>query len=98
GVAQQQLEAQVKERTAALTSANEKLVREAAERERAEARVRHSEDNLRKLFEVDPEKMEGQRPTDYYVNPEERERLLARVAKEGHVENFEAMLKTANGR
>ncbi len=125
-VAQQHLEAQVKERTAALTSANEKLVREAAERERAEARVRHSEDNLRKLFEVspvslvltsaetkrvilanrrtselfelDPEKMVGQRPTDYYVNPEERERLLARVAKEGHVENFEAMLKTATGR
>ena len=53
-VAQQQLEGQVKERTAELTRANEKLVREAAERERAEARVRHSEDNLRKLFEVSP--------------------------------------------
>jgi diguanylate cyclase (GGDEF)-like protein/PAS domain S-box-containing protein len=126
GLAQQQLEAQVKERTAALTRANEKLLREAAERERAEARALHSEDNLRKLFEVspvslvltsaqtkrvllankrtselfeiDPDKMVGQRPTDYYVNPEERERLLARVEREEHVDNFEAVLRTANGR
>jgi diguanylate cyclase (GGDEF)-like protein/PAS domain S-box-containing protein len=125
-LAHQHLEAQVKERTAALTSANEKLMREAAERERAEARVRHSEDNLRKLFEVspvslvltsaatkrvilanrrtselfelDPEKMVGQHPTDFYVHPEARELLLARVEKEGHVENFEAVLKTATGR
>ena len=126
GLAQQQLEAQVRERTAALTRANEKLVREAAERERAEARALHSEDNLRTLFEVspvslvltsavtklvlmanrqtaelfelDPRAMVGQRPTDYYVLPEEREKLLARVEREGHVENFEAMLKTATGR
>jgi diguanylate cyclase (GGDEF)-like protein/PAS domain S-box-containing protein len=126
GLAQQQLEAQVEQRTAELTRANENLKLEAAERERAEARVRHSEDNLRTLFEVspvslvltsavekrvifanrrtseifeiDPEKMVGQRPTDYYVRPEEREHLLARVQAEGHVENFEAMMKTATGR
>jgi diguanylate cyclase (GGDEF)-like protein/PAS domain S-box-containing protein len=125
-LAQQQLEAQVNERTAELTRANEKLQREAAERERAEARVRHSEDNLRKLFEVspvslvltsaarkqvilanrrtselfevDPEKMVGQRPMDYYVHSEDRERFLARVQEEGHVENFEAVLRTATGR
>jgi diguanylate cyclase (GGDEF)-like protein/PAS domain S-box-containing protein len=125
-LAKQQLEVQVKERTTALTLANENLVREVAERERAEARVRRSEDNLRKLFEVAPvslvltsavekrvilanwrtselfeiplEEMVGQRPTDYYVNPEERDRLLARVQQEGHVENFEALLKTATGR
>ena len=125
-LAQQQLEAQVKERTIELTRANEKLVREAAERARAEARVRYSEDNLRKLFEVSPvslvltsatqkrvilanrrtselfeiapDAMVGQRPTDYYVHAEDRERLLARVQEEGHVDNYEAMLKTATGR
>jgi diguanylate cyclase (GGDEF)-like protein/PAS domain S-box-containing protein len=124
--AQQELETQVKDRTAELTRANEKLVREAAERERAEARVRHSEDNLRKLFEVspvslvltsatekrvilanrrtselfeiNPDEMVGQRPTDFYVHPEDRERLLARVLEEGHIDNFEAVLKTATGR
>jgi GAF domain-containing protein len=53
-LAQQQLALQVKERTAELTRVNESLLREMAERERAEARVRHSEDNLRKLFEVSP--------------------------------------------
>lgn len=125
-IAKQQLEAQVKERTAALTRANENLLREVTERERAEARVRHSEDNLRRLFEVspvslvltsaakkqvilanrrtselfeiNPEEMVGQRPTDYYVDPQDRERLLARVEHEGHVDNFEAVLKTATGR
>jgi diguanylate cyclase (GGDEF)-like protein/PAS domain S-box-containing protein len=125
-LAQQQLEGEVRQRTAELTRANEKLRREAAERERAEARARHSEDNLRKLFEVSPvslvltsaEKrrvifanrrtselfeirpadMVGQSPTDFYVHPEDRERLLSRVREEGHVDNFEAMLKTATGR
>jgi diguanylate cyclase (GGDEF)-like protein/PAS domain S-box-containing protein len=125
-LAKQELERQVKDRTAELTRANEKLVREAAERERAEARVRHSEDNLRKLFEVspvslvltsaaekrvilanrrtselfeiNPDEMVGQRPTDFYVHPDDRERLLARVLAEGHIDNFEAVLKTATGR
>jgi len=125
-LAKQRLEAEVRERTLELTRANEKLVREAEERERAEARVRHSEDNLHKLFEVspvslvltsaekkrvilanrrtselfeiDPEKMVGLRPTEFYVDAEERERLLARVEKEGHVDNYEAVLKTATGR
>ncbi|HMI86652.1 MAG TPA: diguanylate cyclase [Polyangiaceae bacterium] len=124
--AKQELEGQVRERTIELTRANERLVREARERERAEARVRHSEDNLRKLFEVspisliltsaaekrvifanrrtselfeiDPDKMVGQRPTDFYVRPEERDRLLERVESEGHVDNFEAVLQTATGR
>ncbi len=125
-LAKQQLEAEVRERTLELTRANEKLVREARERERAEARVQHSEDNLRKLFEVspvslvltsaaekrvilanrrtselfevDPQRLVGQRPSDFYVDPDERERLLARVVKEGHVDNYEATLKTATGR
>ncbi|MET0594670.1 MAG: diguanylate cyclase [Polyangiaceae bacterium] len=123
---QQELEAQVKTRTLELTLANEALKREVAERERAESRVRHSEDNLRKLFEVspvslvltsaaqkkvilanrqtselfeiNPDQMVGQTPTDFYVHPEDRERLLARVREEGHVENFEANLRTAAGR
>jgi diguanylate cyclase (GGDEF)-like protein/PAS domain S-box-containing protein len=125
-LAKQQLEAEVRDRTAELTRANEKLLREAADRERAEARASYSEDNLRKLFEVspvslvltsatkkrvllanrrtsqlfeiDPQQMVGQRPTDFYVNPEERERLLERIEKEGYVESFEATLKTATGR
>jgi diguanylate cyclase (GGDEF)-like protein/PAS domain S-box-containing protein len=125
-VAQHQLEAQVQQRTVELTRANERLQREAAERQRAEVRVRYSEDNLRtlfevspvslvltsaerkvvilanrrtsQLFEVDPEKVVGQRPIDYYVHADDRERFLALVKAEGHVENFEAMLRTATGR
>jgi diguanylate cyclase (GGDEF)-like protein/PAS domain S-box-containing protein len=125
-LAEHRLEAQVRERTVELTRANERLKSEAAERERAEARARRSEDNLRRLFEVSPvslvltsaaEKvvllanrrtselfevppgqMLGRRPTDFYVHPEDRERLLARVRVEGHIDNFEAMLRTSTGR
>ena len=50
------------------------------------------------IFEVDPTQMVGKRPADFYVDAEVRDRLIERVAREGHVENFEALLRTASGR
>src|SRR6185436_716886 len=50
----QELEATVASRTAELTKANADLQREIAERLRVEARLLHSEANLRHLFEVSP--------------------------------------------
>ena len=40
----------------------------------------------------------GQRAPDFYVDPADRERLLARVREEGRVHGFEAMLKRTSGR
>jgi diguanylate cyclase (GGDEF)-like protein/PAS domain S-box-containing protein len=123
---QQHLEALVAARTEELTRANESLQREIAERERAEALLRHSEQNLKTLFEISPtvlvlsrasdqrvilankettelfevpaDQVVGQRAPDYYVDPTDRARLLARVQKEGHIESYQAQLKTMRGR
>jgi diguanylate cyclase (GGDEF)-like protein/PAS domain S-box-containing protein len=121
-----ELEATVTARTAELTKANADLQREIAERLRVEARLLHSEANLRHLFEVSPvtlvltrisdqrvvlanrrsielfevseDEVVGQLAPNFYVDPSDRARLLARVREEGHVHAQEAMLKTKNGR
>jgi diguanylate cyclase (GGDEF)-like protein/PAS domain S-box-containing protein len=123
---EQRFEQLVAERTRELTRANEELSREIKSRQHIEARLRHSEENLRMLFEVLPvvvvvTRVSDQRVVltnpranalfeipsgnatdlyapDYYVNPADRERLRARLKEEGHVDNFEAELKTATGR
>jgi diguanylate cyclase (GGDEF)-like protein/PAS domain S-box-containing protein len=122
----QELEGIVAARTAELTKTNADLEREIAERLRVEARLLHSEANLRHLFEISPvtlvlsrisdqrvmlanrrslelfelreDEVVGQRTPDYYVDPTDRARLLARVREEGRVQAQEAMLKTKNGR
>jgi PAS domain S-box-containing protein len=52
--AHDELEARVKERTAALTKANEKLKQEIEDRKKAEKRLRLSEEKYRLLFSYDP--------------------------------------------
>jgi diguanylate cyclase (GGDEF)-like protein/PAS domain S-box-containing protein len=122
----QELEATVAARTAELTKTNADLEREIAERLRVEARLLHSEANLRHLFEVSPvtlvltrigdqkvvlankrsmelfevreDEVVGQNAPDFYVDPGDRARLVARVREDGRVHGFEAMLKTKSGR
>jgi diguanylate cyclase (GGDEF)-like protein/PAS domain S-box-containing protein len=53
-VAEQRLEQLVTARTAELTRTNEDLQREIGARQQIEARLRHSEENMRMLFEVLP--------------------------------------------
>ena len=50
------------------------------------------------LFEVSEDEVVGQLAPNFYVDPDDRARLLSRVREVGHVHGQEAMLKTKNGR
>jgi diguanylate cyclase (GGDEF)-like protein/PAS domain S-box-containing protein len=50
------------------------------------------------LFEIPENEVVGQLTPDYYVDPSDRTRLLARVRQEGHVDSYQAQLKTLKGR
>ena len=50
------------------------------------------------LFEIEEGQVVGQLTPDYYADPNDRARLIARVRQEGHVESYQAQLKTHKGR
>lgn len=51
-----------------------------------------------KLFEVDVDRARGLSAPDFWVHPEDRERLRQEVVEKGSAEGFVAELRTANGR
>ena len=50
------------------------------------------------LFEVPEDQVTAQKAPDFYVNPEDRARLIEKVRAEGGVHNYEAPVKTRRGR
>jgi diguanylate cyclase (GGDEF)-like protein/PAS domain S-box-containing protein len=50
------------------------------------------------LFEIPLTEVEGQRTPDFYVDLTERQRMLAILTAEGHVENFAVRMRTRTGR
>ena len=49
------------------------------------------------LFEVPEDQVTGQKAPDFYVNPEDRARLVEKVRAEGVVHNYQAPVKTRRG-
>jgi diguanylate cyclase (GGDEF)-like protein/PAS domain S-box-containing protein len=64
----------------------------------SDQRVVFSNRRASELFEISAEDAVGQHTPDFYVDRNDRARLLARIKAEKYVDGFEALLKTAQGR
>jgi len=61
-------------------------------------RVRYANRRASEVFELPLQAAKGQNAPDFYVDPEDRKRLLQLLRTERRIDSFETRLKTASGR